>query len=312
MRPNPSAVQFVVTAHDAGGAARTVDLWLVCAAETRVPLRFDLGAVEPTDIESVAEQVTVVAAGAGLVVLEDPRRQLTEGRSVRASDPVVQRAIASSHAAGDGTYRQLAEHFGLADATEARAAISAGATLLESEPAPTPPERSTRPAPTPLLPGEPTEPQLRKFAQFERIPERDDVLAAVGWYARLAGLLLEDLGVTWGVTVCVAANTLARVNVGPREALGVYRHRPAVLYGFGRPPVLPPGTDLELRHGYAQVPESFAVLIPRRDGGWPEPVVPGLRDAARAFVRSQARQINPTFHNPLVTPAIEDCLRQAP
>ena len=312
MRPNPSAVQFVVTAHDVGGAARTVDLWLVCVAETRVPLRFDLGAVEPTDIESVAEQVTVVAAGAGLVVLEDPRRQLTEGRSARASDPVVQRAIASSHAAGDGTYRQLAEHFGLADAAEARAAISAGSTLLESEPAPTPPERSTRPTPIPPLPGEPTEPQLRKFAQFERLPEREELIRLVCWYARLAGLGVEELGDSWGVTVCVSSDCLVRLNVGPREALGVFRNRPAVAYGLGVPPDARGAVGLEVRRGYAQLPDTYSIHFTGRDGHWPEPNVPGFGEGARAFVRSQARQINPTFHNPLVTPAIEDFLRQAP
>ena len=68
-----------------------------------------------------------------------------------------------------------------------------------------------------------SEAQQRKFAEFERLQERDEVLRFVASAIRAAALVPSERGSTWGVTVCPDNKTVIRLNVGNVAQLSIYR-----------------------------------------------------------------------------------------
>ncbi len=310
MRPNPAGIRFVVPAVDGGRR----ELWLVCKAQLgdAVPLALEVDLADAvvaasSQLDSIVTSVLAAAQARGLELLEDPRLQLDDADHLRQGDPVVQRAIAAAHAAGHGTYRQLATQFGLDGAEAARDAIRDGLLILEAEPStgPSGAERTARFGRA--LVGDPavrpSSIQQRKFAEFQQLPNRDAIIDLICGYVELVGLDLSDLGTTWGTTVCSAPEALARVNVGIRVTLNVERNKPAAVYGLGPPPDLGRIDHLSLGPGFRAIDGSFRLDFPLDDLG--ALALPGLREPARAFVDSQMRSgINTNIHNPLMTPVI--------
>jgi hypothetical protein len=295
-------------------------LWLVCRATGDDPVPVQL-AIDSNDLRADAAargQVEQVVAGLqhlaeahGLEVLEDPRLQLEAHGHQRSADPVVQRAVAAAHADGRGTYRQLADQFGLADGEEVRHAVRAGKVLLAGEPPDRPTRGSSDGGSPPPRPDGPSAAQRRKFSKFQTEPVGDAALDAFRRYAELVGLDLQALGDTWGVTVCVDAGTVLRVNVGPRVTLDVLSKGPVTrVFAIGDPPDTGGAMGVRVGRGFEQVPGSYSLVFPLSE---PSTLgLPGLQSGMRAFVELQARRIVPTFHNPLMTPVVRELLRGDP
>ncbi len=312
-RPNPAGVRFVMEPT----AGPPFELWLVCraAGDDPVPVQLAIDSSDGRDDAAPGEQIDQVVAvlqrlaGAhGLEVLEDPRPQLEAHGHQRSADPVVQRAVAAAHADGWGTYRQLADQFGLASADETRDAIRAGAVLLAEDPPDQPARAPTGRASGPPGPNEPDEVQRRKFDEFQVHPVRDAALELLRRYVALAGLELSELNVTWGVTVCVENQAVLRVNVGPRVAFDIVSNGNVTkIYAVGDPPDISRQPDARIARAFPVVPGSFSLQFPSQDPSAMD--LPGLRSGVRDYVESQRRGIRSRFHNPLMTPVVEALLR---
>jgi hypothetical protein len=293
------------------------ELWLVCRAtgDDLVPVHLAIDSRDLRDDAAAREQVDQVVAGLqhlaeahGLEVLEDPRLQMEAHGHQRSADPVVQRAVAAAHADAWGTYRQLADQFGLADAEEVRQVVRAGNVLLADDPLDRPTRGPTGSGFDPPQPDGPSPTQRRKFAKFQALPVRDAALELFRRYVALVGLELPDLGVTWGVTACVENHAVLRVNVGPRVALDIVSDGVVTkIYAAGDRPSFPRQPDVVIRDAFPDVPGSYSVRFPSEDPSVLES--PVLEAAARRFVRSQKRGINRLFHNPLMTPVVRELLR---
>jgi hypothetical protein len=250
----------------------------------------------------ITDAVYGAAERRALEVLEDPAPQLADGEPAREHDPVVQRAIATAHADGFGTYRQLAAQFGLTDTDAARTAIERGALFLSAPPAPAGAPRDRTPADSPSRSNEATEPQRKKFDQFNQLTDRDQIVDFLRRYITFVGLDPAAMGATWGITVCPSRNTVARVNVGPRESLAIAGEGLSRFLITGSPPPEVAAAGMAAQDAFKDVPGSMSVRFDLPSQAILD--IPTLAPLARAFVDSQLRRINPVYHNPLVGPLL--------
>lgn len=159
-----------------------------------------------------------------------------------------------------------------------------------------------------------TAPQQDKFSKFQSHPLRDPSLQLLSQAIEVAGLSFAEIGKTWGVTVCVDANTVIRLNVGNISQMSVFKgNRPKLdptgtvfflylavvdkdLGIFGEP------RGLRRLNGFKDhVDQSIQLSGPFDD--WHRKLFNNKR-VCRAFTSHAQNALkglpNPQWHNPLV------------
>ena len=150
----------------------------------------------------------------------------------------------------------------------------------------------------------PTEAQSAKFKKFMAHPLKEKAIAHLNLIVTAANLNLNDLGVTWGITLCVDTKSVLRVNVSNRYLADAIfsKTQPeglAILCVIGEPQILGP-MSMRIHSGFKNIKDSMILtcelgrdstrLLSERE------VQRGLTAHANTLVRNLP---NSNWHNPL-------------
>ena len=163
-----------------------------------------------------------------------------------------------------------------------------------------------------------TERQRSQFEKFLKLEGAEEGLRALRIVAEVAGLNPMDIGVTWGVTVCVDKDTFVRLNVADYSLFDVRRPSKPLLQRKSTLAYLPQTRTTNLRlllsgmtysRGFRKLPQGESLkkssvcwfsfgkldqLIERTE----------FADAVKAHVDARNRKIFKARHNPLVGEAV--------
>ncbi len=150
----------------------------------------------------------------------------------------------------------------------------------------------------------PTDVQKTKFEKFTKHPLRDKAVEFLNYVIVVADLDIENIGITWGITLCADSKSILRVNTSNRYLVDVfvtkaYPEGRALMCLIGEPQVIGP-QSMRVHDGFKNIENSIIVtcdlgkdlskLIAERE------VQTALRAHANTFVRKLP---NPNWHNPL-------------
>lgn len=149
-----------------------------------------------------------------------------------------------------------------------------------------------------------TEVQEAKYKKFMAHPLKDKAVAYLNSIVSAAELDSNDLGVTWGVTLCADTNSVLRVNVSNRYLADVifkksHPEGTALMCVIGEPPILGP-KSMRVADGFPKIKNSIILtcdLGKDSDRLLSEILV---KQALIAHASTSVRNLpNPNWHNPL-------------
>lgn len=149
----------------------------------------------------------------------------------------------------------------------------------------------------------PTELQSAKYEKFMKHPLKEKAVEYLNLIVTAANLDLDDLGVTWGVTLCVDAKSVLRVNVSNRYLADVIysKAKPdgvALMCVIGKPPIAGP-RSMHVHNGFHTIKNSTILTCDL--GGDSTSLISeiAVKNALKAHANTQVRKIpNPKWHNP--------------
>jgi hypothetical protein len=152
--------------------------------------------------------------------------------------------------------------------------------------------------------------QLTKFAEFEQLPVRDEVLAFVAAAIKAADLIPSERGSTWGVTVCPDRKTVHRLNVGNVAQMSVYRGEPmdiSIAVCHDAIGLLGLPVSLSSQEGFVRCVDDSVLLYGNFDE-WSTRVFKKKR-IVRAFAlhaqHAHRRMADTNWHNPLINDLLD-------
>jgi len=155
-----------------------------------------------------------------------------------------------------------------------------------------------------------TEPQKKKFAQFMESELRVECTDFLNQLIKIADLALDDIGKTWGVTVCVDKETLLRVNIANWEFARVFYNKKltrnqAMICVIGKPKMsisLP--VSMIVMKGFEAIDNQFTVWVnlgkDSRKTLANKKIAESARLAVKAVTSKRRGLPNPNWHNPLI------------
>ncbi len=157
----------------------------------------------------------------------------------------------------------------------------------------------------------PTDIQKTKFEKFTKHPLRDKAIEFLNYVLVVAGLDIENVGITWGITLCADSKSILRVNTSNRYLVDVfvteaYPEGRALMCLIGEPQVIGP-QSVRVHDGFKNIENSIIVtcdlgkdsskLIAERE----------VQTALRAHANTLVRKLpNSNWHNPLSVTLISE------
>ena len=155
----------------------------------------------------------------------------------------------------------------------------------------------------------PTEPQSTKFKKFMAHPLKEKAIAYLNLIVTAANLNLNDLGVTWGITLCVDAKSVLRVNVSNRYLADVIFSKAApdgraLMCVIGEPLIL--GLkSMRVRSGFTAIKDSTILTCDLGEDSNRLLLDSRVRRALAAHANTFVKNLpNPNWHNPLASSLI--------
>jgi len=155
----------------------------------------------------------------------------------------------------------------------------------------------------------PTDVQTAKYEKFLAHPFKEKAVEYLNLIVSAAELEANDLGITWGVTVCADTKSVLRVNVSNRYLADVIflKDNPeglALMCVIGEPLILGP-KSMRIRKGFEAVKDSFILTCTLGKDSSRILSKSRVRNALRAHAKTSERNLpNPNWHNPLATALI--------
>ena len=156
----------------------------------------------------------------------------------------------------------------------------------------------------------PSNVQTAKYKKFLAHPLKEKAIEYLNLIVSSARLELNDLGITWGVTVCTDSKSVLRVNVSNRYLADVISSmdRPeglALMCVIGEPQILGP-RSMRIRKGFDVVKDSKILTCTLGTDSTRLLSESRVRSALLAHARTSERNLpNPNWHNPLTTELID-------
>jgi len=155
----------------------------------------------------------------------------------------------------------------------------------------------------------PTEPQSAKFNKFMAHPLKEKAIAYLNLIVTAANLNLNDLGVTWGITLCVDAKSVLRVNVSNRYLADVIFSKTALegralMCVIGEPLILAP-ESMRIHSGFEGIKDSIILTCDLGEDSSRLLLDSRVRRALAAHANTFVKNLpNPNWHNPLASSLI--------
>ena len=155
----------------------------------------------------------------------------------------------------------------------------------------------------------PTEPQSTKFKKFMAHPLKEKAIAYLNLIVTAANLNLNDLGVTWGITLCVDAKSVLRVNVSNRYLADVIFSKTipegrALMCVIGEPQILGP-ESMRVHNGFKDIKDSTILTCALGEDSNRLVSDSAVRIALAAHANTFVRNLpNSNWHNPLASSLI--------
>jgi hypothetical protein len=159
---------------------------------------------------------------------------------------------------------------------------------------------------------EPTEAQRTKYEKFLTLPRHRELVECCQLVVEAAGLGWSEMGHRWGVTVCVSATSMLRLNVGNRvlfDALADGDMELFIVHPLDRPPAW--DERIEAYEGFPQLADSIRLLLSDIDDLLDVLDEPSIPAEVKAHADASGRDLpRSEWHNPLMTglllPVVKD------
>jgi len=150
----------------------------------------------------------------------------------------------------------------------------------------------------------PTEVQSAKYKKFMTHPLKEKAIAYLNLIVTAANLDLRDLGVTWGITLCVDTKSVLRVNVSNRYLADVIFSTTApegraLLCVIGEPQILGP-KSMRVHGGFKNIKDSTILTCDLGEDSTRLVSESAVKSALIAHANTLVRNLpNDKWHNPL-------------
>jgi len=150
----------------------------------------------------------------------------------------------------------------------------------------------------------PSNVQTAKYEKFLAHPLKEKAIEYLNLIVSAARLEPNDLGISWGVTVCTDSKSVLRVNVSNRYLADVIssKDRPkglALMCVIGEPQILGP-KSMRIRKGFEAVKDSIILTCALGTDSTRLLSESRVRSALLAHARTSERKLpNSNWHNPL-------------
>ena len=150
----------------------------------------------------------------------------------------------------------------------------------------------------------PTDIQKKKFEKFSKHPLKDKAVEFLNYVIAVADLDIEDLCITWGVTLCADSKSVLRVNVSNRYLADIFVSKSypdgrALMCLIGEPQVIGP-QSMRIHDGFENIENSVIITCDLGTDSSRLISEQTVQSALKAHANTSVRKLpNANWHNPL-------------